>query len=263
MREFADNLKRVVIKIGSSSITHEGGEINLEKIWKLAWEVSNLKNMGIDVVLVSSGAIAAGAKRLGLKSRPQTISGKQAAASVGQVALMQTYSRAFSEFNYQIGQLLVTKHIVTDPIMHTNTVNTFDELLKSSIIPIVNENDTISTYEIEFGDNDTLSAIVSTTVHADLLILMSDVDGFYNKDPKSPDAYMIKEIKEIDDEIRACAGGAGSKVGTGGMITKLNAASICMAAEIDMVLVNSKDLSIIRSVVNGEEVGTLFRGEKC
>lgn len=262
MRQFTNELKRIVIKIGSSSITHEGGEINLEKIWKLAWEISNLKNKNLEIILVSSGAIAAGAKKLGLDNRPRDISGKQAAAAVGQVALMQTYSRAFGEFNYQIGQILVTKHIVTDPIMNENAINTFDELLERKIVPIVNENDTISTYEIEFGDNDTLSAIVSTAVNADLLILLSDVDGFYNKDPKEKDAILLKEVTVIDEEIKKCAGGAGTSAGTGGMVTKLNAASICMENGIDMVLVNSQDLSILRSVINKEEVGTLFKGEK-
>lgn len=261
MRKFSNELKRIVIKVGSSSITHEGGEVNLEKIWDLAWEISNLKNKGIDVVLVSSGAIAAGAKRMGLSERPRDISGKQAAASVGQVALMQTYSRAFSEFNYAVGQILVTKHIITDPVMNENARNTFNKLIELNIVPIVNENDTISTYEIQFGDNDTLSALVSVAIEADLLILLSDVDGFYDKNPSDPDAIMIKEICAIDDKIRSCAGGAGTSVGTGGMVTKLNAASICMEQGIDMVLANSKDLKILRSIVNGEDVGTLFKGE--
>ncbi len=261
MRKFSNDLKRIVIKVGSSSITHEGGVVNLEKIWDLAWEISNLKNQGIDVVLVSSGAIAAGAKRMGFEERPKDISGKQAAASVGQVALMQTYSRAFSDFNYQIGQILVTKHIVTDPVMNENARNTFNELIEMNVVPIVNENDTISTYEIQFGDNDTLSALVSVTINADLLILLSDVDGFYDRNPEDPDAKLIREICAIDDEVKSCAGGAGTSVGTGGMITKLNAASICMEQGIDMVLANSKDLKVLRSIIRGEEVGTLFRGE--
>ncbi|NLD18140.1 MAG: glutamate 5-kinase [Tissierellia bacterium] len=261
MRKFSNELKRIVIKVGSSSITHEGGEVNLERIWDLAWEISNLKNQGIDVVLVSSGAIAAGAKRMGFTERPKDISGKQAAASVGQVALMQTYSRAFSEFNYAVGQILVTKHIITDPVMNENARNTFNELIELNVVPIVNENDTISTYEIQFGDNDTLSALVSVAIEADLLILLSDVDGFYDRNPSDPEAIMMKEICTIDDEVRSCAGGAGTSVGTGGMVTKLNAASICMEQGIDMVLANSKDLKVLRSIVKGEDVGTLFRGE--
>lgn len=261
MRKFSNALKRIVIKVGSSSITHEGGIVNLEKIWDLAWEISNLKNQGIEVVLVSSGAIAAGAKKMGFDKKPEDISGKQAAASVGQVALMQTYSRAFSEFNYQIGQILVTKHIVTDPVMHENARNTFNELISMNVVPIVNENDTISTYEIQFGDNDTLSALVSTTIDADLLILLSDVDGFYDRNPSDPEAKMIKEICEIDDEVKSCAGGAGTSVGTGGMVTKLNAASICMDKGIDMVLANSRDLKVLRDIIRGEDVGTLFRGK--
>lgn len=263
MRKFTNELKRIVVKIGSSSITHEGGEINLEKIWDLAWEISNIRNKGIEVVLVSSGAIATGAKRMNMKERPRDITHKQAAAAVGQVALMQTYSNAFMEYNYKIGQILVTKHIITDPIMNENSKNTFEALLELGIIPIVNENDTLSTYEIQFGDNDTLSAIVSTAIGADLLILMSDVDGLFDKDPKNNDAKLISEVTEVDDNLRLCAKGPGSEVGTGGMVTKLDAACICMEEGIDTIIANSDDLKNLRRIINHEEIGTLFRGKTC
>lgn len=262
MRKFSNELKRVVVKVGSSSITHKSGEINLVKIAELAWELSNLRNNDIEVVLVSSGAIAAGAKRLNLPDRPRDTIGKQAAASVGQVALMQTYSRAFSEYNYMVGQILVTKHIETDPAMHENAKNTFHRLLTMNTIPIVNENDTVSTFEIEFGDNDTLSAVVARLIDADLLIMLSDIDGFYDKNPaKHKDAKLIKEIKEIDAMVRNAAEGAGTAMGTGGMTTKVNAATICMERGIDVVIANSENLKVIRDIVEGEEIGTIFRGK--
>lgn len=260
MREFTRELKKVVIKVGSSSITHDHGVINLQKIDELAWELSNLKNHGIDVILVSSGAIAAGAKRLNLEERPRDTVGKQAASAVGQVALMNTYNRAFNEYNYQAAQILVTKHIETDMTMRENSKNTLCQLLSMDVIPIVNENDTISTFEIEFGDNDTLSAVVSRIVDADLLILLSDIDGLYNDDPnKNKDAHLIKEVNEINDELRAMAKGSNSAVGTGGMATKINAATLCMEKDIDVVIANSEDMKIIRKIVGGEEVGTIFK----
>lgn len=262
MRKFTRDLKRVVVKVGSSSITHDNGIINLQKIDELAWELSNLKNHGIEVVLVSSGAIAAGAKRLNLKERPRDTIGKQAASAVGQVALMNTYNRSFNEYNYQAGQVLVTKHIETDDTMKENTKNTLSQLLGMNVIPIVNENDTISTFEIEFGDNDTLSAVVSRIVDADLLILLSDIDGLYDDDPnQNKDAKLISEVYEIDDGLKAMAkDSSSSKVGTGGMSTKINAASLCMEKGIDVVIANSSDMKIIRKIVGGEEVGTIFKG---
>lgn len=263
MRKFTNKLKRVVVKVGSSSITHEHGVINLQKIDELAWELSNLKNHGIDVVLVSSGAIAAGAKRLNLDERPRDTIGKQAASAVGQVALMNTYNRAFNEYNYQAAQVLVTKHIETDNVMRENSKNTLLKLLSMNVIPIVNENDTISTFEIEFGDNDTLSAVVSRIVDADLLILLSDIDGLYDDDPNTnKNAKLIKEVNEIDDNLKSMAkDSSSSKVGTGGMATKLNAASLSMEKGIDVVIANSEDMKIIRKIVGGEEVGTIFKGK--
>lgn len=262
MRKFSNELKRIVIKVGSSSITHENGVINLEKISELAWELSNLKNHGYEVVLVSSGAIAAGAKRLNLSERPTSTEDKQAAASVGQVALINTYNREFNTFNYQAAQILVTKQIEIDEEMRSNSKNTFNRLLELNVIPVVNENDTISTFEIKFGDNDTLSAVVARLIEADLLILLSDIDGLFDDDPRNnPDAKMINEVNVIDDKLRAMAKETNSNVGVGGMTTKIKAATLCMEKEIDVVIANSIDLSVIRRIVGGEEVGTIFKGK--
>lgn len=262
MRNFSGEIKRLVVKVGTSSITHKNGKINIEKIQDLAWELCNLADNSYEVSLVTSGAIATGTQCLNLGQRPKTIAGKQAAAAVGQVDLVDKYSMAFNRYGYHIGQLLVTNDIVKDPTMNTNVTNTFEELFKMGIIPVVNENDTISTYEIQFGDNDTLSAIVAEIIRADLLILLSDVDGFYTDDPSKPNAQLIKEVSRLTEEILSYAQDAGSEFGTGGMKTKLNAASICMEAGIDMVLTDSSDLSVIRRIIKGEDIGTLFKGGK-
>lgn len=260
IRSFSNELKTVVVKIGSSSITHDNGIINLQKIDELAWELSNLKNHGINVILVSSGAIAAGAKKLNLVSRPRDTVGKQAASAVGQVALMNTYNRAFHEFGYEAAQILLTKQIETDLMMRENSKNTFEKLLEMNVIPVVNENDTISTFEIEFGDNDTLSAVVSRIVNADLLILLSDINGLYDDDPReNPDAKLICEVVEINEELEKMAKDSNSSVGTGGMATKINAARMCMEKGIDVVIANSEELKNIRKIVEGEEIGTIFK----
>ncbi|MDO5041288.1 MAG: glutamate 5-kinase [Peptoniphilus sp.] len=254
--------KRVVVKVGSSSITHDNGIINLSRIDDLAWELSNLKNHGLEVVLVSSGSIAAGAKRLNLKSRPRDVVGKQAASSVGQVALMNTYNRAFNVYDYCASQILLTRQIEIDEIMRVNAINTFNELLKMNVIPVVNENDTISTFEIEFGDNDTLSAVVARMIDADLLILLSDIDGLYSDDPnKNPDAKFIERVTEISENLQKMAKGSSSFLGTGGMCTKLNAAKLCIDKNIDVVIANSKDFSVIRKIIRGENIGTIFTRE--
>ncbi len=263
MREFDKVLKRIVIKVGSSSITHENGDVNLRKIFDLCWQISDLKNHGYEVVLVSSGAMAAGRKRLNIKERPKKMAIKQATAAVGQVALMNTYNRILGEFNYHAAQVLLTKHIEADATMRENTKNVFDELFSLNVIPIVNENDTISTFEIKFGDNDTLSAIVSRIVEADLLILLSDIEGLYTCDPReNKNAELIGEVKEITSDIESCASGTNSNVGTGGMITKLNAAKLCMEKNIDVVLANGADMKIIQDIVDGKNIGTYFRSRK-
>lgn len=259
MREIKE-LKKVVIKIGSSSITHKNGGVNIEKIEELAKEIVNLENKGIKVVLVSSGAIAAGANRLSLE-RPRDTVGKQAIASVGQLSLMNTYLRSFAEYGYMVGQVLLTKMVETDKVMNENTTNTLNALLDMGVIPIVNENDTISTFEINFGDNDTLSAVVAKLVGADMLILLSDIDGLYTDDPrKNPDAKLVKEVREIDDKLRSMGKDTETSVGTGGMATKINAASLCMEEGIDVVVANSNDLKNIRKIVKGDDIGTIFKG---
>lgn len=255
--------KRIVVKVGSSTITHENGTINLSKIYDLAWQLSNLRNYGVDVVLVSSGAVAAGAKRLNLCERPKSVRVKQAASAVGQVALMNTYNMAFNEFNYQTAQILLTRLIETDDEMYKNAKNSFDELFSLNVIPIVNENDTISTYEIKFGDNDTLSAVVSRIVEADLLILLSDIDGLYDDDPKkNKDAKLIKEVTKIDGKLEDMAHDTNSNVGTGGMATKIKACKLCLEKDIDVIIANGSDMINLRRIANGEEIGTLFtKGE--
>ena len=260
MREFKRNIKKLVIKVGSSSITHEDGAANLEKIDDLCFELANLKNHGIDVVLVSSGAIAVGRKKLNLKERPKETSVKQAAAAVGQVSLINIYDRTLNHYGYSTAQILLTRQIETDRTMYENAVNTFDNLAHLPAIPIVNENDTISTFEIKFGDNDTLSAIIAKIVNADLLIMLSDIDGLYTDDPRlNKDAKLIKEVNVIDEKLRSMGKDSYSNLGTGGMATKINAANLCMEKGIDTVIANSKDLKNIRRIVKGEEIGTIFK----
>ena len=263
MRKFTREIKRIVIKVGSSSITHENGDINLRKVFDLCLQLSDAKNHGYEIVLVSSGAIAAGSKRLNLGERPTSTALKQAASAVGQVALMNTYNRILGEFSYHAAQILLTKHIETDKVMRNNAKNAYDELFKLNVIPIVNENDTVSTYEINFGDNDTLSALVARIIDADLLILLSDIDGLYTCDPRiDEDAKLINEVAVINDNIESCATDTNSKVGTGGMITKINACKLCMEKGIDVVLANGKDMKIIKNILDGEELGTYFRSNK-
>lgn len=261
MTRFSNPLKRIVIKVGSSSITHENGEINLQTIDRLAWEMANIKNHGIDVALVSSGAIFAGAKRMNLPSRPRDVIGKQAASAVGQVALMNTYHRAFHEYNYQAAQILLTRQVERDAVMGENARNSLNQLFAMNTIPVINENDAISTLEIEFGDNDTLSAVVARTVEADLLILLSDIDGLYTADPHTdPDAVLVSEVTEITPELKAMCSDTDSPSGTGGMVTKIGAAILCMEKGIDMVIANGEDMKIIGDIVAGKEIGTIFKG---
>lgn len=260
MREFSNDLKKIVIKVGSSSVSHENGGVDIERIEELAKEIVNLENKGIKVILVSSGAIATGANRLDIKRPRNDISKKQATAAVGQVTLMNTFLKAFAEYGYSIGQILLTRMVETDKVMNFNAKNTINDLLEMGVIPIVNENDTISTYEIDFGDNDTLSSVVARLVDADLLMLLSDIDGLYTDDPRiNKDAKLIKEVNVIDEKLRAMGKDSYSKLGTGGMATKINAANLCMEKKIDTVIANSKDLKNIRRIVKGEEIGTIFK----
>jgi glutamate 5-kinase len=236
---------RIVVKIGSSSLMHEEtGDVNFEKMEKLVRNLTDLKNRGKNVILVSSGAMAAGRKALNLSRHDvKTKAMKQATAAVGQARLMMFYQKLFAEYNQVAAQVLLTKFTFTNPESLVNATNTFDELLKLGVIPIVNENDTIATDEIDFGDNDTLSAEIAKLTDSDLLILLSDIDGLYNKDPhKNEDAELIRVVEAVDEKIDAMAGGAGSDFGTGGMTTKLNAARIATGAGCDMVIANASDV---------------------
>lgn len=256
-------LKRIVVKVGTSTLTYDNGNINLTRIEKLTRILSDMMNSGKEVVLVTSGAIGVGVSKLKLKKKPSSIREKQAVAAVGQCELMHIYSKFFGEYSHIVGQVLLTRDVVEDDHIRENVCNTFETLLENGIIPIVNENDTVAIDEIEnivrFGDNDNLSAIVSGLVKADLLIILSDIDGFYDSDPrKNPNSKLIKQIDEITPELEGCAGGAGSTLGTGGMVTKLIAAKIATSLGVHMILANGKEPEILLNIINGEEVGTLF-----
>lgn len=263
-RKQIKNKKRIVIKIGSSSIVHEEtGMTDLFKLEQLVRILCDLRNQGKDVILVSSGAISVGRKVLGLKNKPKALPLKQACASVGQGALISLYGRLFNEYHQMSSQILLTKHTIVREKSRFNASNTFNTLLDMGVIPIVNENDTISTDEIEFGDNDNLSAVVAALTDADLLILMSDIDGLYTADPnKDPNAKFIECVPEIDDSLYEIAGGAGSDYGTGGMLTKIQAARIATDSGCDMIIANGQDFRVIHDIVEGEPVGTLFLAHK-
>lgn len=252
---------RIVLKIGSSSLTHPAtGKLNLWKIERLVRIICDLKGEGKEVVLVSSGAIAAGRQALGGQKRPDTISEKQAYAAVGQARLMMVYQKLFSEYNCVAAQVLLTKDTMTNDVSRYNAQNTFDELLSLGAVPIVNENDTVSTHEIQFGDNDRLSAIVAALIGADLLILLSDIDGLYTDDPRTNhQARFISLVEEITPELLSMGKDtSGSDVGTGGMSAKLAAARIATDSGSDMIIANGEDVDIIHDLMKGEDRGTLF-----
>lgn len=267
LRKKIRDAKKVVVKVGSSTLTYENGNINLGRIEKLVRVIADLQNSGKQVVLVSSGAVAVGVNKLKLKKKPDTIREKQAVASVGQCELMHIYSKFFGEYSHTVGQVLLTRDVIEDDHIRANVINTFETLMENQIIPIVNENDTVSIDEIEnivrFGDNDNLSAIVAKLCRADLLVILSDIDGFYDGDPRTNEsAKMLSIVEEVTKELEECAGGAGSSVGTGGMITKLEAAKNVSEAGIDMVLTNGENPEILVDILAGEDVGTLFVGKK-
>ena len=254
---------RVVIKVGTSTLTHQNGNINIRKIENLCKVISDLKNSGLEIIFVSSGAIAMGVGKLGLSKKPEDIPSKQACAAIGQCELMYTYDKLFQEYNHTVAQMLMTGADFENEERHTNFDNTLNRLLEFGVLPIVNENDTIATAEIKVGDNDTLSAIVATSAKADLLILLSDIDGLYTADPhKVSDASLIPVVTEINDEIRNLAGAAGTSRGTGGMVTKLHAAEICMNAGIDMVIANGSNPDVLYDIFDGKSVGTRFTGKE-
>ena len=260
--------KRIVVKIGTSTLT-DGGEINFRSFERLARVLTEIHNMGHEVVLVSSGAIAVGRNKLRLKEKPTEIRMKQAAAAVGQCELMHIYDKFFGEYGQIVAQILLTDEDIELPEKKENLIGTFEALLEMGIIPIVNENDSVSHTEIEsehkvFGDNDTLSAIVAVMCSAELLVLMSDIDGLYEADPReAPGARLIREVRVLDDDIRALARGAGTDRGTGGMVTKLNAASIIMESGADMIIANGADPELLYDIVEGRPVGTLFAGRQA
>lgn len=263
-RSFLKDKKRIVIKIGTSTITHMStGNLNLEKLERFVRMLTDIRNQDKEVVVVSSGAIGAGRKALGIKEKPKTLSVKQACAAVGQARLMMIYQKLFAEYNQTIAQILITKRIMLNEISKGNAENTFKELLGMGVIPIVNENDPISTDQIQeenFGDNDTLSANVAELVKADLLILLSDIDGLYTDDPRNnKDAGFISYVDSIDESLEAMAKGADTAFGTGGMATKVTAAKIANEAGVDMVIANGDRVSNISRILNGEEIGTLFK----
>ena len=263
-RAYLQDKKRIVIKIGTSTITHtDTGHLNLVKIEKFVRILTDIHNQDKDLIIVSSGAIGAGRKALGIKERPTELSLKQACAAVGQAQLMMIYQKLFAEYNQTIAQVLVTKGVITNEISRANAENTMQELLDLGVIPIVNENDVVSTDQIQngnFGDNDTLSALVAEMVGADLLILLSDIDGLYTDNPRNnPDAQFISCVEKIDEDLLSCAKGPDSAFGTGGMTTKLAAAEIANEAGTDMVIANGDDPVNVIRILEGKEVGTLFK----
>lgn len=262
MRNF-DKAKRIVIKVGSSTLTHESGLLNIRRVEELVKVLADIKNSGRQIILVSSGAMAVGVGKLGLSAKPQDMPGKQAVAAVGQCELMYTYDKLFSEFNHITSQILLTRDVIDEPIRKQNVRNAFSRLIEMGTIPIVNENDSVSTEEIEFGDNDTLSAIVSVLTDADLLVVLSDIDGLYEDDPRTnPHARLISEVKEITPEVEDSAAGAGSNRGTGGMITKIHAAQIATKNGVDMIIMNGAHPRKLYSLLENEDIGTHFYAVK-
>ncbi len=261
VRERLKDKKRIVIKIGSSSLTHKDtGSLDLIKLEILVREISDLRNQGREVVLVSSGAIMVGSKTMGYDKKPESLAQKQACAAIGQAKLMMIYQKLFAEYNQVASQILMTKSIMLQTNSRRNARNTFHELLTMGAIPIVNENDTISTNEIEFGDNDTLSAVVTALIGGDLLILLSDIDGLYTDDPhRNSQARFIDVVEKLDDGLRRMGKeSTGSNVGTGGMATKLTAAELATNAGADMVIANGEDFHVIHKIMQGRNHGTLF-----
>lgn len=254
---------RIVVKVGTSTLAHATGRLNVRHVESLVKVLSDLKNAGHEILLVSSGAIGMGVGKLGLPGKPADMPGKQAAAAVGQCELMYTYDKLFGEYDHTVAQILLTGDDVEHEDRRTNFKNTLFRLLELGALPVLNENDTMATAEIAVGDNDSLAAIVAVCAAADLLVLFSDIDGLYTADPrKDPDAHLIHVVEKLTPQIMALGGGAGSSQGTGGMVTKLNAAATCTAEGIDMVITNGAHPEVLYDIVNGKEIGTRFLGQK-
>lgn len=257
------DVKRLVVKVGTSTLTYDTGKTNIRRMHKLVSVLSDIVNSGVEVALVTSGAIGVGVGKLGLKERPSDISGRQAAATVGQCELMFMYDKLFGEYGHTVGQLLITKSDVDSEERRKNLVNTFDKLFDYGAVPIVNENDSVAVDEIVYGDNDSLSAIVAKLVNADALIILTDIDGLYDDNPnENEDAKLISQVDEITDELIAVAGGHGSRFSTGGMVTKLHAAQIAMDAGIDTIVMNGAAPESIYKALDGKQIGTFFTGKK-
>lgn len=258
-RELLQKKNRIVVKVGSSTLTHETGKLNYHRIERLAMEIADLANQGKEMVLVSSGAVSAGMGPLGLSARPKTIREKQAVAAVGQGVLMHTYEKMFREYGQNVGQVLLTRMDAQDRKKFMNSRNTLLTMLQMGVIPIINENDVVAIDEFKIGDNDTLSAMVSNFIEADLLIILSDVDGLYTANPQThPEARIIPVVTEVDKHVYDIAGGAGSSIGTGGMYTKIQAASIATSSGVDMVIASGSEDGVLRRICQGEDVGTWF-----
>lgn len=257
------NIKRVVVKVGTSTLTHPTGLLNIKALEGIVRQITDLHNRGVEVVLVTSGAIGAGIGKLGLTSKPANIPEKQAAAAIGQGVILHMYEKLFSEYGKTVAQILLTKEDTVNKVRYQNAKNTFLALFKLGVIPIVNENDAIAVDEIKFGDNDTLSAVVSKLVSADLLIILSDIDGLYDSNPKvNPNAKLVSYVKKITKNIEASAGDTGSNLGTGGMITKIMAAKIAVSSGSHMVIANSYDLNVLSDIYEGKEIGTFFEAKE-
>ncbi len=250
---------RIVVKIGTSTLAHTTGHLNIRRVEELCKIMSDIKNAGHEVILVSSGAIGMGVGKLGLRQRPKDIPSKQAAAAVGQCELMYTYDKLFSEYHHTVAQLLITGDDIANEKRHFNFTNTLNRLLELGALPIINENDTVATEELGIGDNDTLAAIVSESVSADLLILLSDIDGLYTADPhRDPNAALLHKVTAVDDTIKNLAGVSSTTQGTGGMVTKLHAAEICLGCGCKMVIANGHDPQNLYDILDGKPVGTAF-----
>lgn len=254
---------RIVIKIGTSTLAYASGHMNLRRVEELCKVISDIKNAGNEIIIVSSGAIGMGVGKLGLHARPTDIPTKQAAAAVGQCELMYTYDKLFGEYNHIVAQLLITGDDIANDARHSNFSNTISRLLELGSIPVINENDTVATEELGIGDNDTLAAIVAQSIKADKLILLSDIDGLYTGDPHTnPDAKLIHRASCVDEHIQSLAGGSGGNLGTGGMVTKLQAAKICLSCGCEMVITNGNRPENLYDILDGKQVGTTF-SEKC
>lgn len=254
---------RIVVKVGTSTLAYSTGNLNIRHMESLCKVMSDIKNAGYEVILVSSGAVGMGMGKLQLRQRPKELSLKQAAAAVGQCELMYTYDKLFSEYNHTVAQILLTAEDVKDDERRNNFINTMERLIELGVLPIINENDTVATSELVIGDNDTLAAIVAKSINADLLILLSDIDGLFTADPrKDPNAKLIPKIEKITPEVEALAGGSGSNVGTGGMITKIRAAQITVQNGCDMVIANGKNPELLYDIIDGKDIGTRFIGER-